>query len=119
MRHRLEHAAQSRDIERVVSVLGGTSHKEEHAGNETVSNHAEDRSLETEGCECGDAKHHKTHMRHRRERNEAFHVGLRQTAQRSVDDADDREQADERRPLLGCTRKDRDGDTDEAVGTGI
>ena len=101
----------------MVAVLSGTSHKEEHAGDETVGNHAKDRSLETEGRECGDAKHHKTHMRYRRERDESLHVGLRQTAQRAVDDADDGKQSDERCPLFSCAREDRDGDADEAVGT--
>ena len=38
-----------------------------------------------------DAEHHEAHVRDGRERDQPFHVGLRETAERAVDDADDGE----------------------------
>ena len=49
-------------------------------------------------------------------RDQALHVGLGEAAERPVDDADDGEQADDRRPVDGGLGKDRDGDPDEPVG---
>ena len=51
-----------------------------------------------------DAEHHEAHVRDRRERDQALHVRLRETAERAVDDADHREQADPRRPALAPPR---------------
>ena len=45
-----------------------------------------------------------------------FMSRLRETAQRAVDDADHREQADPRRPGLRGLGQDRERDADEAVG---
>jgi hypothetical protein len=64
----------------------------------------------------GDAQHDEAHVGHRRERDQPLHVGLGQTAECAVDDADHRQHADDRRPLPGGLGQDRDGDADEPVG---
>ena len=82
-----------------------------------MSDHAEDRRVEAERSERRDAEHHEAHVSHRAERNEALHVGLSQTAKRTIDNADDGEAADPRSPRFSGHGQDRDGNTHEAVGT--
>ena len=85
----VEQAAEPRDLERVVAVLHRAGDEEEHAGDEAVGDHAEDGGVDAEGGERGDAEHHEAHVGHRREGDQPLHVGLGQTAERAVDDADD------------------------------
>ena len=116
LRHLQQHAAEAADLQRVVALLHRTGDEEEHAGDETVGDHAEQRGVDAERGERADAEHHEAHVGHRRERDESLHVGLRETAERAVDDADDGEHADDRRPLHRGLRQERDGDAHEAVG---
>ena len=111
-----EDAAEAADLAGAVALLDRTGEEEEHAGDQTVGDHAEDGGVDAEVGEGGDAEHHEAHVGHRRERDQAFHVALRETTQRAVDDADHRQQADPRRPRLRRARQDRERDADEAVG---
>ncbi len=104
VRHRLQHAAEPLDLERVVALLHRAGHEEEHAGDEAVGDHAEDGGVDAEGGEAGDAEHHVAHVRHRREGDEPLHVGLGQAAQGAVDDADDRQCSDVGSPRAGRVR---------------
>ena len=83
-------SAEAAHLAGLVALLDGTGEEEEHAGDETVRDHPEDRGVDTEGGEGRDAEHHEAHVRDRRERDEALHISLRETTQRSVDDADHR-----------------------------
>ena len=56
-------------------------------------------------------------MGHRGERDQAFHIGLSETAERSVDDADDCENADHRSPRFCTLREHRNCDTNKSVCT--
>ena len=56
-------------------------------------------------------------MSNRRESNQALHVGLRQTAECAVDDANDGEDCNGWRPRLRALGQHRDGDADKAVGS--
>ena len=111
-----EHAAEAAHLAGAVALLDRTGEEEEHAGDQTVGDHAEDGGVDAEVGEGGDAEHHEAHVRDRRERDEAFHVALREATERAVDDADHREQADPRRPRLRRARQHRERDADEAVG---
>ena len=99
-----EEAAEPAHLAGAVALLDRAGEEEEHAGDQTVGDHAEDRGVDAEVGEGGDAEHHEAHVRDRRERDQALHVSLRETAQRAVDDADHREQADPRRPRLRRAR---------------
>ena len=111
-----QQAAQPLDLQRVVALLHRAGEEEEHAGDEAVGHHAEDGGVDAEVGEGGDAQHHVAHVGHRGEGDQAFHVGLGQAAQRTVDDADDGQQPDPGRPLHRGLGQDRQGDADEAVG---
>ena len=111
----LQHAAEPVDLERVVALLHRAGEEEQHAGDQAVGDHAEDRGVDAERGQRGDAEHHEAHVRHRGEGDQALHVGLGEAAERAVDDADHGQQADPRRPLLRRLGQDRDGDADEAV----
>ena len=99
-----EQAAEPGDLERVVALLHRPGDEEEHAGDEAVGDHAEDRGVDAEVGQRGDAEHHEAHVRDRREGDEPLHVGLRETAERAVDDADHRQHADPAAPSLGRAR---------------
>ena len=111
-----EHAAEAGDLERVVALLDAAGDEEEHPGDEAVGDHAEDRRVDAEARERRDAEHHEPHVRDGGERDEALHVGLREAAERAVDDADDGQSADPGRPLARRGREDGDRDAHEAVG---
>ena len=97
-----QQAAEPLDLEGVVALLHRAGDEEEHAGDEAVGDHAEDGGVDAEVGERGDAEHHEAHVGHRRERDEPLHVGLGQTAEGAVDDADDGEDADQRRPVTAA-----------------
>ena len=92
-----------------------TGDEEQQAGDDTVGDHADDGGVDADLGERGDAQHHKAHVPDRRERNKALHVGLRQTGERCIDDADDGQDADCRSPVLRLFGEDRNGDPHKGV----
>ena len=114
--HLLQHAAQTPDLERVVTLLHRAGEEEEHAGDQTVGHHAEQRCVDAERRQRADTEHHEAHVGHRRERDQALHVGLREASEGAVDDADDGQHPDHRGPLHRRLRQERDGDAHETVG---
>ena len=81
----------------MVAVVDRADAEEQHAGDDAVGHHAEDRGLDPDRGERGDAEHHEAHVPDRRERDQPFQVLLRQTGERGVDDRDHGEHADPRR----------------------
>ena len=75
-----EQAAEPAELAGVVALLHRPGDEEEHAGDETVRDHPEDRGVDAEVGERGDAEHHEAHVRDRGERDQALHVRLRETA---------------------------------------
>ena len=92
------HAAEPRDLARVEALVDRAGQEEEHAGDQSVDDHRHDRAVDAALGQRRDAEHHEAHVSHGRERDETFHVRLRETRQRRVDDRDHREDADERGP---------------------
>ena len=116
MRHLRKHASEARNLERVVTLLHAAGDEEEQARDQAVRNHSIHRGVDTEARKRRNAEHHEAHVRDRRKRDQALHIGLREASERAVDNADDRESADIRRPLDRCERQDRQSDAHEAVG---
>ena len=83
----------------MVALLHRAGEEEEHAGDEAVRDHAEQRGVDAEVGERADAEHDETHVRDRRERDQALHVGLREATERAVDDADHGQHCDRGSPL--------------------
>ena len=100
----------------MVPVMQRSGQEEQQPGDQPVGHHADHRGVESDIGHRGDAEHDEPHVPDRREGDEPLDVGLGQAGQRSVDDPDDRQQPDERRPLAGHVGKDRDGDAEEGVG---
>ena len=82
-----------------------------------MGNHAEDGGVDAEVGRA-DAEHHEPHVRHRRERDQALHVGLGKTAEGAV-----MMPMTASRPItgpcLGGFGKHRYRDADEAVRAGL
>ena len=82
-----------------------------------MGHHAEHGGVGAERSERRDSEHHESHVRDRRERDQALHVLLGETAQRTVNDADHRQGSDIRSPLDCGLGKCGDRDAHEPVGT--
>ena len=102
---------------RCCSAPGSIRDEEEHSGDQTVRDHPEDRGVDSEVGERGDAEHHEAHVCDRGERDQALHISLRETTQGAVDDADHRQEADPGCPVCRGLREHGQRDADEPVRT--
>ena len=100
----------------MVTVLHRTGNEEEHAGDETVSDHSEQSRIDTEVGEGRNTEHHKSHMSDRGERDQSLHVGLSEASECAIDDADHGKDADHRSPRLCTLGKHRNSNADKTVG---
>ena len=100
----------------MVTVLHRAGNEEEHAGDETVSDHSEQSGIDTEVGEGRNTEHDESHVSDRGESDQSLHVGLSEASECTIDNADHGKDADHRSPCLCSLRKHRNGDADKTVG---
>ena len=94
----MQQTTETLDLKSMEALLDRTGTEEQHAGDETVGDHAKQCGVDAIGGERGDTQHHITHVGDRRKRDESLHVFLRQTTKCPVNDADRSENANHWRP---------------------
>ena len=112
----LPQPAELGDFARVAAQIDHPDQQEQPAGGNSVVQHLVNRALHPLRVEREDAEHHEAQMADRRVGDQPLQVRLHHRDQRAVDDSDHRQRQEQRRRLDRDLRKERDRETQEAVG---
>ena len=109
----------SLDFVRVAAVVEHADRQEERAGGNAVIEHLVDRALNRNGAERENAEDDEAQVADRGVSDQALQVGLHHGDQRAVDDADDRENGDQRSHAVRRVREQRQAEAQDAVGADL
>ena len=115
-RHRVDDAAEARDLVRVHAVVEHADAKEHRGRDEAVRDHLHQCAGDAEVVEDEEAERDETHVRDARVRDQHLHVLLHNRDVADVDDRDQREGDDQPRPFVRRVGRDRQRKAHEAVG---
>ena len=114
-RQDLREAAVGGDVARVAALVDHADHQEEAAGDEPVAHHLHHRALDADQVEAHEPEHHVAQVADRRVGDDLLDVGLHEREAGAVQDADDRERAEDGREHPGRIREQRERELHEAV----
>ena len=99
----------------MTALIDHADHEEQTGGGEPVTDHLDDRALNTEQVEADQAQHYVTQVTDRRVGDDLFDVGLHQREAGTVDDAGNRKRHDRRREELRRIRKQGEAKLQKSV----
>ena len=104
-----------RELAGVAALVDHADHQEEAAGDEPVAHHLHHRALDADEVEAHEPEHHVAEVADRRVRDHLLDVGLHEREAGAVQDAHDRQRAEDRGEETGRIGEQRKRELHEAV----
>src|SRR5580704_13328132 len=115
-RHGIHQAAEFLDFIGVAAIVNHAQAEEQSTGGDAVADHLENGALKRNGGKGKNPQHHKSQVADGGVRDEPLEIGLDGSDQRTVNDADNCQHADERGHAMRGVREKRQAEAHHAVG---
>ena len=99
----------------MAALVNHADDQEQRAGGKAVIDHLQKPALQALMRQCKNAEHHKSQMAHGRIRDELFEIGLHSGNPCAINDADERENRNQRRELDRGVRKERQTEAEKSI----